>query len=297
MKLFSLIVTLFFVTISGMEHSRHHHHSLFNSAKTFISSSTLSQIDADKINEMIELVKTIIAEGEADRQSAEDKQAAAQDDVNTKSDAHADAIAATGVVRDDLAAGESQRLTYVANRDEAKRIYDEADVVQKSALTDRDAKAKTNTEQGQRISDEKATFEQIKTYIGEITAEEADIEIKKGRNLLSVVDYKHLLDVDPTDLSEVLDLVDQLILDGETERNGYINAFNNAETVYNDAVATANAAKTEWEITIGQVTRQEKTNDDLGLDLVAAEEAETSAADSLNDARTSLSAQDAFFRV
>lgn len=196
-----------------------------------------------------------------------------------------------------MAAGEEQRLAYVASRDEAKTLYDEADVVQKSALTDRDAKAKTNTEQGQRISDEKATFEQIKTYILAITAEEADLEIKKGlRNLLSVVDYKHLADVDPTDLNEVLNLVDQLILDGETERNGYINAFNNAETVYNDAVATANSAKAEWEITIGQVTRQEKTNEQLGLDLVAAEAAETSAADSLNVARGVLSTQDAFLQ-
>lgn len=290
MKLFSLIVALFFVTISGMEHSRPHHHSLFNNPKAFISSSSLSQIDQDTINKMIGLVNDIIDQANADRATAEENQVTAADDEAAKTTARETAQGEVLDAQSDLDDGLKQLDEYIAGQEEAKRIYDQKEIAEKEAKTNRDAAANTNTEQGKRIDDEKATFEEIKTLIGQITAEEADeadIEIK-GRNLLSIVDYKYLADVNPTDLTEVFNLIEQLITDGETERNTYISAFNEAETIYNDAVDTAADAKKNWEITIGQVSRQELINGDLANALSTAEGDLESAAQTLTAATLKL---------
>jgi len=291
MKLFSLIVALFFVTISGMEHSRPHHHSLFNNPKAFISSSSLSQIDQDTINKMIGLVNDIIDQAEADRVTAQSNQAIAADVEAAKTTERETAQGVVADAQSALTEGLKQLDEYIAGEEEAQRIYDQKAIAEKEAKTNRDAAANTNTEQGKRIDDEKATFEEIKVLIGQITAEEAeeaDIEIKQGRNLLSIVDYKYLADVNPTDLTEVYNLIEQLITDGETERNTYISAFNEAEGIYNDAVTTAADAKKSWEITIGQVSRQELTNVDLDNALSTAEGVLESATQTLTAATLKL---------
>jgi len=296
MKLFSLIATLFFVTTSGMEHSMHHHHSLFKNPQAFLSS--LSQIDADKINEMIDMIGTLISDGEDQRQAAIDKEAAAQTDVDEKTGTHTKAIEDVTAAEGALNAAKAELVQFISEQNEAKNIHDQATVKKAAAKTDRDAKAKTNEEQGARIDEEKETFEEIKSLIATISeGEESDLEIKNVRKLLSFVDYKYLVDADPQSLEQVVDLIDQLIEDGETERNGYINEFNQAETAFTDASIEAENAQVDWETAIGKVSRQEITiggdAETVGLEqlLSDAQTAEGSAATALNDARAELSKQ------
>jgi len=296
MKLFSLIATLFFVTISGMEHSLHHHQSLFKNPKAFLSS--LSQIDEDKINEMITMIGQLISDGEVQRQAAIDSEASAQSDTDAKTAAFEVAegnVAAAQEALDDARAELSQ---FISEEEEAKNIHDAAILKKATAKTDRDAKAKTNEDQGARIDEEKGTFEEIKSLIATISAGEAsDLEIKNVRKLLNFVDYKYLVDADPQSLEAVVDLIDQLIEDGETERNGYINDFNQAESAFTDASAVADQTQIDWETAIGKVTRQEISiggdDETTGLEqiLSAAQAAEDSAATALNAARAELSKQ------
>jgi len=296
MKLFSLIATLFFVTISGMEHSLHHHQSLFNNPKAFLSS--LSQIDEDKINEMITMIGQLISDGETQRQAAIDSEASAQSDTDGKTDALVAAQGNVATAQGALDAARDELSQFISEEEEAKNIHDAAILKKATAKTDRDAKAKTNEDQGARIDEEKGTFEEIKSLIATISAGEAsDLEIKNVRKLLNFVDYKYLVDADPQSLEAVVDLIDQLIEDGETERNGYINDFNQAESAFTDASAEADQAQIDWETAIGKVSRQEITiggdDETTGLEelLSAAQAAEGSAATALNAARAELSKQ------
>jgi len=296
MKLFSLIATLFFVTISGMEHSLHHHQSLFKNPKAFLSS--LSQIDEDKINEMITMINKLISDGEDQRQAAIDSEASAQSDTEGKTDALVAAQGNVATAQGALDAARDELSQFISEEEEAKNIHDAAILKKATAKTDRDAKAKTSEDQGARIDEEKGTFEEIKSLIATISAGEAsDLEIKNVRKLLNFVDYKYLVDADPQSLEAVVDLIDQLIEDGETERNGYINDFNQAESAFTDASAEADQTQIDWETAIGKVTRQEITiggdAETTGLEqlLSAAQAAEDSAATDLNAARAELSKQ------
>merc|ERR1712228_1094172 len=232
------------------------------------------------------------------RQAAIDKEAAAQTDVDEKTGTHGEAeknVAAAQEALDDAKADLSQ---FISEEEEAKNIHDQATVKKAAAKTDRDAKAKTNEEQGARIDEEKETFEEIKSLIATISeGEESDLEIKNVRKLLSFVDYKYLVDADPQSLEQVVDLIDQLIEDGETERNGYINDFNQAESAFTDASAEADLTQIDWETAIGKVSRQEITiggdDETTGLEqlLSAAHVAQDSAASARNLARAELSKQ------
>merc|ERR1719510_1817919 len=213
---------------------------------------------------MITMIGQLISDGEDQRQAAIDSEASAQTDTDGKAGA---LTAAQG----DVAAAQG-------------------------ALDD--AKAKTNEDQGARIDEEKGTFEEIKSLIATISAGEAsDLEIKNVRKLLNFVDYKYLVDADPQSLEAVVDLIDQLIEDGETERNGYINDFNQAESAFTDASAVADQTQIDWETAIGKVTRQEISiggdDETTGLEqiLSAAQAAEDSAATALNAARAELTKQ------
>merc|ERR1719189_2961505 len=247
---------------------------------------------------MITMIGQLISDGEVQRQAAIDSEASAQSDTDAKTAAFEDAeknVAAAQEALDDAKADLSQ---FISEEEEAKNIHDAAILKKATAKTDRDAKAKTNEEQGARIDEEKETFEEIKSLIATISeGEESDLEIKNVRKLLSFVDYKYLVDADPQSLEQVVDLIDQLIEDGETERNGYINEFNQAETAFTDASIEAENAQVDWETAIGKVTRQEITIDGdaetVGLEQILsdAQTAEGSAATALNDARAELSKQ------
>merc|ERR1719189_2003011 len=192
---------------------------------------------------MITMIGQLISDGETQRQAAIDSEASAQSDTDGKTDALVAAQGNVATAQGALDAARDELSQFISEEEEAKNIHDAAILKKATAKTDRDAKAKTNEDQGARIDEEKGTFEEIKSLIATISAGEAsDLEIKNVRKLLNVVD-----------------LIDQLIEDGETERNGYINDFNQAESAFTDASAEADLTQIDWETAIGKVSRQEIT--------------------------------------
>merc|ERR1719266_2949845 len=241
---------------------------------------------------MITMIGQLISDGEVQRQAAIDSEASAQSDTDAKTAAFEDAEKNVAAAQEALDAAKADLSQFISEEEEAKNIHDAA-ILKKAT-----AKAKTNEDQGARIDEEKGTFEEIKSLIATISAGEAsDLEIKNVRKLLNFVDYKYLVDADPQSLEAVVDLIDQLIEDGETERNGYINDFNQAESAFTDASAEADLTQIDWETAIGKVSRQEITiggdDETTGLEqlLSAAHVAQDSAASARNVARAELSKQ------
>merc|ERR1719361_1813440 len=112
---------------------------------------------------MIDMIGTLISDGEDQRQAAIDKEAAAQTDVDEKTGTHTKAIEDVTAAEGALNAAKAELVQFISEKEEAKNIHDQATV--KKA----DAKTKTNEEQGARIDEEKETFEEIKSLIATIS--------------------------------------------------------------------------------------------------------------------------------
>lgn len=256
MKLCSLIFTLV-VTIYGVEHSRHHHHhhGIFKDPKAFVSS--LNKIDEDTINSMISTVKQLIADGETERAGIQAARDNAFADYTTKEDSRLAAAAAHGAAVALLDSGEADLAEKITDRDAAdvtqkasKEVLNNATVDEAAALAEKDL-------QGARIDREAATLNEVRQLIADISAEagKALAEINKGRNLLAV-DYKALASADPTSIDEVIDLIDELLSAGETERATYVDAWAAANQALVTAQADFDADYNDFEIHVGKVDRQ-----------------------------------------
>lgn len=242
-----------------MEYSRHHNkHSLFNNPKEFVSS--LNQIDQDQITKMKGMVNDLIEEGETERDILTASRDAGKDDEANKEAARLVATAAETSALEDLTAGKQQLVTYQGLEAEAGKLQAEDKVTQNDARVDMDSAQSVMDTQNIRIDSEKQTLEEVKQLIVEIN-EQSLAEMKKGRNLLNIVDYKALANADPGSIQEVVDLVDELITAGETERSGYIDTWNVAVAAFNLAASAFDDSYRAWEITKGQVARQIMDND------------------------------------
>jgi len=267
MKLCSLIFTLV-VTIYGVEHSRHHHHhhGIFKDPKAFVSS--LNKIDEDSINKMITTVKKVIEDGETERAGIQAVRDDALADYTTKEDARLAAAAAHGAAVALLDSGEADLAEKITDRDAAdvtqkasKEVLNNATVDEAAALAEKDL-------QGARIDREAATLNEVRQLIADISAEagKALAEINKGRNLLAV-DYKALASADPTSIDEVIDLIDELLSAGETERATYVDAWAAANQALVNAQAVFDADYKDYEIHVGKVDRQIIENGKLSADV------------------------------
>lgn len=275
-----------------MEYSRHHH-PLFKNPKAFISS--LSQIDEDQIKDMIVMVKKLIDDGEKERQIAIDSEADGAADKDAKVKAHDDAIAATAAARDALGEGQKQLATYEGLEVESNKIQTADEAARDITVTDRDAKKDQMDEQNTRIDSESETFKEIEVLIKEISTK-AEMEIKKGRNLLNVVDLKALIKADPDSIQDVLDLITELLQAGETERDGYVKEWNDAVVAYESAEGIYQESFKNWEISLGQIASQKTDNAALQKVVDDAKTDEDAKGESQNAARDELARRQAHLK-
>lgn len=291
MKLCSFIFTLV-VTIYGVEYSRHHHHhGIFKDPKAFVSS--LNKIDQDTINSMISTVNKLIDDGEAERATIQAHRDAAEDDYNTKEQARLDAAAAHQDATDALAAGEETLAAQIIDRDEAKVTYEDSKLALNNAKVDEAAALEEKNLQSDRIDREADTLNEVRQLIADISAEagKALAEMNKGRNLLAV-DYKALASADPSSIDEVIDLIDELLAAGETERAQYVDAWADANQKLVNAQAVFDADESAYKVEVGKVDRQIITNGELSTDLAAKLDEVNAASAIRNDAFDELGRQD-----
>lgn len=256
MKLCSLVITLLFVTISSYRHS--HHHALFKNPKAFVAA--LDKIDTKSIEEMKVMLNDLIADGEKERAAVVQRRDDGQADLNTKEAARTAAVEAETAALTVLEEGQGA-LTRLKGEEVEAETLNKADVeTTGKAKVDRDEQKTNMDSQNIRIDSEKETLLSVAELIKDIETKTL-AEMKKGRNLLSAIDYKSMADADPDSIQEVVDLINELVAQGETERAGYIATWNDAVKAYNDAKTISDASFIDWEIALGKVDRQTTDNE------------------------------------
>jgi len=291
MKLCSLIFTLV-VTIYGVEYSRHHHHhGIFKDPKAFVSS--LNKIDEDSINKMIDTVNKLIDDGETERGTVQAVRDAAEDDYNAKEQARLDAASAHANATTLLSQGEEVLVEQKVAQADAQATYDASLLALNNATVDEAAALEEKNLQSARIDREKATLNEVRELIADISAEagKALAEMNKGRNLLAV-DYKALASADPSSIDEVIDLIDELLSAGETERATYVDAWADANQILVAAQAAHDSDEHTLKIAIGVVDRQIITNQELAADVASKLEEVNTASLIRNEAFNELGRQD-----
>lgn len=290
MKLCSLIFTLV-VSIYGMEYSRHHrHHGLFKNPKAFVSS--LNKIDKDTINGMIATVQGLIDDGEAERARYTGVRDSAQDDYDTQEAARMAAEAAEQLAAQTLQTGVDDLALKTQDRDDANTVQLASAEVLLLAEVDAAAALDEKNIQSARIDSEAETLNQVKGLIAEISSDagKALAEMNKGRKLLAV-DYKALASADPSSIDEVIDLIDELLAAGETERATYVDAWAEADQALTDAQVDHAAKYSTWETMLGRFDRQVLDNAAFQSDLDTKVDELTAATSLSNAAKVELDSQ------
>lgn len=271
-----------------MEYSRHHHHhGLFKNPKAFVS---LNKIDKDTINGMIATVQGLIDDGEAERARYTEIRDTAQEDYDAKETARKDAEAAQQLASQTLQTGVDDLALKAQDRDNANAVQLASAEVLQNATVDEAVALNEKDIQSARIDREAETLNEVRDLIAEISAEAGKALL--GRKLLAV-DYKALASADPSSIDEVIDLIDQLLEAGETERATYVDAWADANQAMNDAQADHDTKYAHWETMLGRFDRQELDNAGFQADL-DTKNAELTAATTLsNDAKDELDRQNA----
>jgi len=230
--------------------------------------SSLNKIDEDTINDMIATVTKLIEDGETERATVQAARDAAEDDYNAKEQARLDAASAHANATTLLAQGQSDLSDQRVAQNAAQETYDASLLALNNAKVDEAAALEEKNLQSARIDREKATLNEVRQLIADISAEagKALAEMNKGRNLLAV-DYKALASADPSSIDEVIELIDELLSAGETERATYVDAWADANQILVNAQAAHDADEHILKIAIGVVDRQVMTNDELAADV------------------------------
>lgn len=265
-----------------MEYSRHHHHhGLFKNPKAFVSS--LNKIDKDTINGMIETVQGLIDDGEAERARYTEIRDGAQEDYDAKETARKDAEAAQQLATQTLQTGVDDLALKTQDRDDANTVQLASAEVLLLAKVDEAAALNEKDIQSARIDSEAETLNQVRDLIATISAEagKALAEMHKGRKLLAVANA--LASADPSSIDEVIDLINELLEAGETERATYVDAWAEANQAMNDAQLDHDAKYANWETMLGRYDRQVLDNAGFQADL-DTKDAELTAATTLSNA-------------
>merc|ERR1719150_1749512 len=241
---------------------------------------------------MISTVNKLIDDGEAERATIQAHRDAAEDDYNTKEQARLDAAAAHQAATDALAAGEETLAAQIIDRDAAKVTYEDSKLALNNAKVDEAAALEEKNLQSDRIDREADPLNEVRQLIADISAEagKALAEMNKGRNLLAV-DYKALASADPSSIDEVIDLIDELLAAGETERATYVDAWADANQKLVNAQAVYDDDEAAYKIEVGKVDRQIITNRALSQDVDARLLEVNAATDISNDAFDELGRQ------
>lgn len=190
--------------------------------------ATLQSVDPGAIADLQAYVVQLIQEGEADEAMYTQNRDDASADADTKAAAlvaATDALDAATAVHDAATTKEAD-----ANADmqakHAVRVAKLGILNEKKAIL---AEAKeTNKNEQARLNREKALFEEIKGLLTKVKAKAA---VEVGRHLL--VDE----DADPAQVEAALKLLDDLIAEGETERQAVIDAQAAAQSAHDAAQA------------------------------------------------------------
>merc|ERR1719273_782324 len=242
---------------------------------------------------MISTVNKLIDDGEAERATIQAHRDAAEDDYNTKEQARLDAAAAHQDATDALAAGEETLAAQIIDRDAAKVTYEDSKLALNNAKVDEAAALEEKNLQSDRIDREADTLNEVRQLIADISAEagKALAEMNKGRNLLAV-DYKALASADPSSIDQVIDLIDELLSAGETERATYVDAWADANQILVAAQTAHDSDEHILKIAIGVVDRQILTNAELAADVASKLEEVNTASLIRNEAFNELGRQD-----
>jgi len=188
--------------------------------------ASLQSVDPGAIADLQAYVVQLIREGEADEAMYTQN----RDDASADADSKADAlVAATGAL-DAATAIHDAATTKEADANADMQAKHAVRVAKLGILNEKKAilaEAKeTNKNEQARLNREKALFEEIK---GLLTKVKAEVEV--GRHLL--VDE----DADPAQVESALKLLDDLIAEGETERQAVIDAQAAAQSAHDAARA------------------------------------------------------------
>jgi hypothetical protein len=186
--------------------------------------ATLQNVDPLAIEELQKYVVQLVAEGEADEAMYTQNRDDAKTDAGVKTDELAAALAALNTARDihDAATNKEADASADEQSKKAVRAAKLGILNEKKAVL---AEAKeTNKNEQARLNREKSLFEEIK---GLLTKVKATVEV--GRHLL--VDE----DADPAQVETALKLLDDLIAEGETERQAVIDAEAAAQSAHDAA--------------------------------------------------------------
>lgn len=193
--------------------------------------AALSSVDPGAIDELKDYVAQLISEGEADEAMYTGHRDDAQNDLNVKSAtlvaAEASLKAAKGVHE-----AATQKEADASADEQAKgavRASKLAILKEKTSVLN-EAK-ETNKNEQARLNREKSLFNEIK---GLLTRVKATVEV--GRHLLAEED------ADPAQVEAALKLLDDLIAEGEVERQALIDAQKAAQAAHDAADAVHNEA-------------------------------------------------------
>jgi len=220
---------------------------LIKDPKTLMA--TLANADPGAVAQLNEYVDTLIKEGEAD----EAMYTKNRDDAQALFDARtADLEAADAALKTakEIHEEKTAKEAAAASDELAKRAIRQAKLdILNEKISILDQAKETNTNEQARLDREKKLFNEIK---GLLTKVRANVEV--GRHLLNAAD------ADPAQVDAAMGLLDDLIAEGEVERQALIDAeaaaqtaFEVADGIHNEAVAVHTLAegaledaKLEW---------------------------------------------------
>lgn len=243
--------------------------------------ATLQSVDPGAIEELQKYVVQLVKEGEADEAMYTQNRDDAKADAGVKKEELAAALTALNTARDihDAATNKEADASADEQSKRAVRVAKLGILNEKKAIL-AEAK-KTNKDEQARLNREKALFEEIKGLLTKVKAKAA---LEFGRHLL--VDE----DADPAQVETALKLLDDLIAEGETERQAVIDAQAAAQSAHDAARSVwANAVEihtlAEGALADAQLEWQDAKN---VLDLRTEEH--TTATENKNDADAHLAA-------